>query len=187
MKPIITTLALIMCLFSFSQNQKNFTFFKIDGTVVKVENRKFKRDHVLLTHTNGDKEKLLYCDFYRYEYDVRKTGISKEYLHKVQEMVVLEDGKKYLLPLIVEGKCNLYDSGSSVPMTVSTYNYYIKREGEKFAIKIGTTNLISKNFKSVALDYFSDCDVMEEKIKKRFNKKRKRLKEIVSFYNDNCQ
>ncbi|MBC2845776.1 hypothetical protein [Winogradskyella flava] len=169
------------------QNQKNFTFFKNNGEKIVVQDRKFKSDYVLLINDDGSNHKLYYHDFYRYEYDIRKSGISKIYLRNVQEMVCIEDNTYYLLPLIVEGDCNLYSSGGAMAYSVATFSYFIKRKEEKVATKIGTTNLISKNFKAVAMDYFSDCKKMEEKIKKRFKKKRKRLIEIVEFYNSNCE
>lgn len=81
---------------------------------------------------------------------------------------------------------NLQDNLRS-PMRTFTFfdpnvdmpDIYLKRDFEEFPVDLNF------NFKKQAMDYFSDCEVLVEKIK--LGKLRKnQIDEIVNYYNDFC-
>ena len=77
--------------------------------------------------------------------------------------------------------------GAGGPM-IQSYNivdYYVKRSNQQNATHLASNELFSKNFKKAASEFFSDCPLLVEKLQtKEFNKKD--IKEIVTFYNENC-
>jgi hypothetical protein len=68
---------------------------------------------------------------------------------------------------------NFFDGNVDMP------DIYIKRDFEEYPVDL------NHNFKNQIIDYFSDCEVLVEKIKT--GKLRKtQINEIVDYYNDNC-
>jgi hypothetical protein len=64
-------------------------------------------------------------------------------------------------------------------------NFYIKREAETAVTHLGSTQLFSKNFSKAASVYFADCPELAAKIEAK-DLKKKDLKQIVEFYNNQC-
>ena len=120
--------------------------------------------------------------------------------------VAIKDKKRPLmLRLVNQGKVTLYEAtavgyapnasgGMGSPggaafgggYFYSIDHFYLKRKNEDKAVHIGSNQLFSKNFKKTASGYFSDCPALVEKIQNREFKK-KHLKEIVTYYNTQCE
>lgn len=62
---------------------------------------------------------------------------------------------------------------------------FVQRTEDEMATHLGSNQLFSKNFKKAASEYFSDCPNLVQKIKDKEYKK-KDIKEIVVFYNNQC-
>jgi hypothetical protein len=78
--------------------------------------------------------------------------------------------------------------GMGVPMgTSQTVTYYVKKPNEDILTELGAYNILTNNLKGKVKDYFADCKVLIEKLENREFKVRKGLKDIVNFYNNNCE
>ncbi len=110
-----------------------------------------------------------------------------------------------LFKIIISGKATLYARAVSVssgaPMFMpgsnggtwmhggsfgssSNDDFYVLRDGEEFATRLVTAGINS--FKKRAIEYFTDCPLLVEKINSNFYSKRD-IREVVNEYNDNCQ
>lgn len=67
----------------------------------------------------------------------------------------------------------------------TTYSY-LRKPGEEYALYLGSSNWLTKNFKKTASEFFSDCPHLVSKISNRELKKRD-LKEIIHYYNSVCE
>ncbi len=65
-------------------------------------------------------------------------------------------------------------------------NFYVRRTEEDRATHLGSNQLFSKNFKEAASNYFKDCPELVQKIQNKIFKKRD-LRDIVQFYNTECE
>lgn len=74
---------------------------------------------------------------------------------------------------------------SGVGYAYNINNFYVKKENETEAFHLGSNQLFSKNFKLAASTYFKDCPELVKKIESKEFKK-KHIKEIVEFYNKQC-
>lgn len=82
------------------------------------------------------------------------------------------------------GKCEVYEYRDYSNVGISV-NFYVLREKENIATWLGSKDFVSvMNFKKRALEYFKDCPIVLKKIKKKF--KRKKIPELIEFYNNNC-
>ncbi len=64
-------------------------------------------------------------------------------------------------------------------------NFYVRKKTENEVTHLGSNQLFTKNFKQAASNYFKDCPKLVKRIQNRALKKRD-LKEIVQFYNNQC-
>lgn len=104
--------------------------------------------------------------------------------------------KPRILEVVEEGNITLYkDSkmfytsnassiGGQLPTNVFTFEnisetFYVKRKNEEFATDL------TFSFKSISLRYFSDCQIIIEKIKSR-EFKANTIPKMVFYYNDYC-
>lgn len=62
---------------------------------------------------------------------------------------------------------------------------YVRKANQGEAVYLGSSSWLSKNFRKAAMDFFSDCSKLVKKIEGREFKKRD-LKEIIEFYNGEC-
>ncbi|MFI1772535.1 hypothetical protein [Thalassobellus citreus] len=76
-------------------------------------------------------------------------------------------------------------TGFSTGYSYNINNFYVKKEGDTEAFHLGSNQLFTKNFKQAASDYFKDCPLLVKKIQNRTFKK-KDLRAIVEFYNNEC-
>lgn len=123
---------------------------------------------------------------------------------KYKSVRIENSEKPIMLQLITEGKVNLYQKSSfgymptgpsGVGSTGGTSfgggqfyavnNYYLKRKSQVNALHMGSNQLFAKNFKKAASNYFKDCTALVDKIQIGEYKK-KHLKEIVTYYNNEC-
>jgi|TARA_B110000259_G_C13870259_1_gene344535 hypothetical protein len=182
---------LIIILFAFclvNAQRRNHTFFMNDGNKVIYQNvkSKFNKPYYIVRKEDGTEFKIHYNEFYRYEYEIKKCGICKDYIKQAEEIVKLIDESYYLLPVTLDGKCKIYLGPKPNSFSGNSRYLYVKRDGEEYATMIGANTTHRTNFKQVALEYFSDCEMMKEKINKRFRKSGKRLYEVIEFYNEHC-
>jgi len=173
-------------------------YFK-DGTVLKGYGKLKINGVVKFRKTLDEKPKK--HDFVVLE--KMETTINED--SKVFVQVKVKNKEKLeILDLEIKGKLNLYikinqgynhnfsgnfeQGGMSIPTGVNFYsiqNYYVKRKDENQAFHLGSNQAFSKNFKKAASLYFSDCPELVNKIENKVYKK-KDLKRIIKFYNENC-
>lgn len=120
-------------------------------------------------------------------------GFSEKYVY----VKLSKQTKPKLLEVIDEGTIHLYKY-AAIERVSSGYfpnlggfgyhstdthkfkqEYYVKKDNEEYP-----TNL-NLNFKSTAIKYFSDCQIICEKINKRIFTK-ETIEEMVIYYNDYC-
>tara|TARA_R110000744_G_scaffold361377_3_gene469116 strand:+ start:93 stop:665 length:573 start_codon:yes stop_codon:yes gene_type:complete len=183
---------------SFSQKTKAELIFK-DGTLMKglgeptnVNNIRFR------------KERKAKKEFYSFE----EVDTLKVYYDFNPTIFVIVKIKDKTVPKVLEvahsGKNVTYfrdiEQGYSAPTRTPTggggffmsgggaYNTtysYLRKTDEKEAVYLGSSNWMTKNFKKGASDFFSDCPLLVKKIQNRDFRK-KDLKEIILFYNTEC-
>ncbi|APY09537.1 hypothetical protein BWZ20_15045 [Winogradskyella sp. J14-2] len=162
---------------SFSQKQ-NITVTKKDGTVLSVKRYSSKVKYLKLVFENETTQELSYnqLDKIEYEYKDRKK------VEKITEQFVrMSERNGSMMKRVVSGECNLYENLGYQSVTY----YYAKKDTDKVATKLGSNSFMDvANYKKAALEYFKDCPSIIKKIKKKF--KRKKIKELVEFYNNNC-
>ena len=184
---------------SFGQKTRAELIFK-DGTILKglaeptkVNNIRFRKER---------KAKKIFYSF-------KEVDTLKVYYDFSPTIFVLVKIKDKTVPKVLEmartGKNVTYfrdvSQGYAAPMRTPTagggfmmtggggqYNItysYLRKSSEKEAVYLGSSNWMTKNFKKGASNFFSDCPKLVLKIKNKEFKKRD-LKEIIEFYNSNC-
>ncbi len=193
MKKIITLLLLPLSLTAFSQEREAAILFN-DSTSIKGF-AEIKKEKI---YFRVDLTSIITEWSYDMAYGLIFTGygFSEKYIYIKPSK---NSKKKIIVEVIEEGNVSLYKKTSftveviphkvsdpaflSGKATIKDYdssNYYVKRKNEEYAIDIP-----SIGFKMVSEKYFSDCDMLVQKIKKREFKKEDIL-EIVYYYNDYC-
>lgn len=159
--------------------KKDITVFKTNGKELKAKRINNLPKYYKVVLLNGDVVNVPYSQIDRVErFEKRK----KEMVSVTEEFVRVSKRNGYMMELIVSGKCKMYEN----PSMSGGNSYYVLREGEKIATLLGANTTFSLGgYKKEALAYFNDCPKAIEKINKKF--KRKETKELVEFYNANCQ
>ena len=144
---------------------------KIISNDIYQKKRKFlyKNDIVWESKTNNDKKKVW----------VHSRSQSKT--------VVLPNGKLKLLPLLVEGVCNLtFDLkfGNYNNPDIPRYYYYVQRKGEqKSTLFKGEPGEFIKTKK---IEYFDDCLKAKEFMNPHKKLSRLQIIKLVKLYNEYC-
>ncbi|WP_340156583.1 hypothetical protein [uncultured Winogradskyella sp.] len=177
----LTYLFLLITLFSFAQ-KKTYTITKKNGSELIAKTYSSKVKYLKVTATDGSIIELPYEQLEKIEYEVKE---KREIKTVTRHYVRISKRNGQLMKLLASGKCNMYVStGAGGAGTVSV-DYFALRNEEEIATMIGSKNFIApKNFKKIVLDYFKDCPKAITKIEKKF--KRKKVIELVDFYNNNC-
>lgn len=163
--------------FTFSQIQ-NITVIKKDGTILNVKNYSSKVKFLKLIFENGKTQELPYDHLDRVEYEYKEKKKTEKI---VEQFVRISERNGSMMKRIVSGECNLYENLGYQSVTY----YYAKKETDRIATKLGSNSFVdTANYRKAALDYFNDCPILIEKIKKKYN--RKKVKELIEFYNNNC-
>lgn len=178
MRQIVLLIIFIFSTFiSFSQKQ-NIAVTKKDGTVLNVKRYSSKVKYLKLVFENETTQELSYnqLDKIEYEYKERKK------VEKITEQFVrMSERNGAMMKTVVSGECNLYENLGYQSVTY----YYAKKDTDKIATKLGSNSFVDvANYKNVALEYFKDCPSIIKEIKKKF--RRKKIKELIEFYNNNC-
>jgi len=158
-----------------------------------------KKTKVKLVLNNGD-EKFGYAKRHRsdiYLYKKRKKSKEKEVfsLASIKSIsYVMKEGyrefnylkkegsDKYRLMIpLIKGKVNLYKSFEKENMSKINNN----SDNSYRVSKDGITYHVFKNFKKEAIQFFSDCEILVDRISSR-ELSRLDLAEIVVIYNDEC-
>lgn len=159
--------------------KKVITVFKTNGKVLKAKRINDLPKNYKVVLLNGDVVNIPYNQIGRVEYFEKR---KKQMVLLTDEFVRVSKRNGYMMELIVSGKCKMYET----PSISGGNSYYVLREGEKIATLLGANTTFSLGgYKKEALAYFNDCPKAIEKINKKF--KRKETKELVEFYNANCQ
>ncbi len=153
-------------------SKTNKVFYK---KTKKGENKKYKKeDFSSFTITKNDKKVEKYATVYT----------SKK---KIQLLKVLAEGKVIVYEAISRVNNSTFNTHTGNWGNNYSYEYvnmYIKREDEKIASNEFFVNIF-KSFKKTAKRYFLDCTELINKIDNDDFKK-KRLIEIVEYYNTKC-
>ncbi len=174
-------LFLLFSIFSFGQKIV-YTITKKDGTEYKAKNFFTRNNFIELKLVSNDNVEIPYQLLDEIKYTVRR-GKNKGNI-VVSKFVKYSKNRGRMMRLLNYGKCEvfLYRDVSSGRISM---NFYVLRENENYATWLGSKDLVSvMNYKKRALKYFKDCPLVIEKIKKKF--KRKKIPELVEFYNVNC-
>lgn len=76
-------------------------------------------------------------------------------------------------------------SGIRAGDSFSFVKYFIKRKEDNGVTRFWEESIFSKSFKKAALDYFYDCKIIVEKVKKK-EYKVDNIVEMVEYYNTKC-
>jgi hypothetical protein len=160
---------------------KGYKITKKNGTSFYVKNYRSKKTFLKLILNNGKTENLNYSELDNIQYE-RKVK-RKKTVKITKQFVRISERNGMLMERIVNGKCKMY-TYSTIGEYSNTF-YYVYRENEKIATELGSINLLPiKNYKKKAIEYFTDCPIVIKKIKKKFRKRK--IEELVEFYNTNC-
>ncbi len=168
---------------NFCVGQTIYQVFKTDGTKIEAKSYFTVKNLIRVTKISGDLIKIPYNQFDRIEYEVK----SRKSTRKVtEEFVQFSKRHGKMMELIHDGRCKSYTWVGAVGGGNTGTEYYAKMEGDSEAVQIGSKNFIDLNsYKNKALKLFNDCPIVIEKINKKF--KRKKVHDLVQFYNENCQ
>ena len=181
MRTLLILITFIFYSFSSFSQKKGYVITKKDGTTYNVKNYNSKNNYLKLIFNNGNIQKLPYNELEKIVYE-RKVK-RKKIIKITKQFVRISERNGILMNKVVDGKCKVFNY-SNVGNNASTF-YFVHRENEKFATELGISNYVSfKSYKKSALKYFSDCPKTINKIKKKFNKRK--IIELVEFYNNNC-
>ncbi len=174
-----------------AQQVKTTLYFK-DGTVKsgygklangdKVKFKKEKKEKAVKYHFSLLKEvQFDLGNILTYVY-LNVKNIEKP---KVLKRIV--DGKISLYTLATGGYAPASNAGGGFGGVYMYYinDFYVKKATSKSVTHLGSDQLFSKNFKKAASVFFKDCPSLVEKIQNEELKKRD-IKEIVEYYNENC-
>ena len=192
MKKIIIFIIIINLTFSaFSQEREASVLFNDSTSIKGFGEIKKEKIYFRVSLTNEKSE---------YSYDLAKGLVFSGYGFSEKYEYVKPDkySKPILMEVIEEGNVNLYkksSSGLKMGIGVSAGNshigigpeinydyssvYYAKRMNEENATDL------TFSFKSRSLKYFSDCQIIIEKIKQR-EFKVDTITEMVFYYNEYC-
>lgn len=198
LKLVVLTIVIFTCSTTTTQAQK--TRAKLvykDGKVVKGIGNLVSKNRIRFRTSKKERTKKLELSLFDrvYIYNAAETQVYTEIAIKGKK-------KKKVVEIMAEGdKLTLYriaqvgvSTGPMVgagggPMMMHSYtvkNFYVKRAGETEASHLGSNQLFTKNFKKAASEYFKDCPSLVKKIKEKEFKKRD-LKVIVDYYNEDCK
>ena len=190
MKKIFIVFLITISLTVFSQEREATIIFN-DSTSVKGF-AEIKKEKIHFRLSLGTEKSVWSYDI-AYGLIFSGYGFSEKYVYVKPN----QHSKPKLMEVIEEGKVSLYKkssyktnmgfgfmggSGVGIGPTVSHYyaaEYFVKRKNEEHATDL------SLRFKSTSSRYFSDCQMLIEKIN---NKKFREddIIEIVYYYNDYC-
>ena len=185
------------------ENEKRPKLVQVyDGYVVGTSFIKFKNGSELkgtISHKNPSKPIIIFIDC-----KGNKSKISLDEIDKISIVLetriadyyyILREKKPYMMELLVKGKLSLFEINglysyyaNGTPNPGSTF--YVLKDNESIAFKLinstGYYQYGEKNFKKNAIEYFSDCPILQKKlILKEY--KMKDTKKVVEFYNNNCE
>jgi len=159
-------------------------------TALKIKEIKFKT-------IEGDKKTIALSQIDK----IVSTG-KKERHNFTEKYIKYSKSKSALMTEVISGKVSLYQRSqvsvnghknpamSNMDPTFNTKNtdisYYIKKEGPALAKYIKGNNIAYGRFKTNAIKFFGDCEILVTKIKNN-DYKRKHLEEIINFYNEECE
>lgn len=166
---------------------------KYESAVKALAGLGSKRNRIFYKKTEAAKKK-------KYKYEEFNSFIVTKNDGEIEKYATVFTSKRHmqLLKVLAEGKVSVYEimlqvnnyhpnshtGHANVPISYSYANMYIKREHEKIASKDFFKNIF-RSFKKTAKRYFSDCPDLVNKIDNGDFKK-KRLLEIVDYYNTTC-
>lgn len=116
-------------------------------------------------------------------YKFYQTNKSNEFI-AVQEIV---SGSKVELYSTSYRYYNNSAVSGGFTYSQSVTHYYLKKANEEWLTDLGEYSPLTNDLKGKVKTYFSDCISLIEKLEKREFKVRKGLKDIVNFYNNNCE
>lgn len=176
----------------YSQKNGVVLIFK-DGSRLKGLGKKLSNG--TMKYRKNKKEKARFIDLK----DVEKIKIYKKDGVYFRAYKKIKGTSKYkYLELIEEGKLTIYRKFKPVYLPAdrngqplyffekNLVDYYVQREGEEEVTPLISSGFFSVNFKKVALDYFSDCKELIDKIKQEELTKDD-FSLIVDFYNYECE
>jgi hypothetical protein len=203
MRNIILFFLIFFCNLSNSQLKKGTIFFN-DNTSIEGYGM-VKKNKIYFSVTKNDEPS-------EWSYDIAKgitfagkdEVIEYSYNEKYEFVKIDTDSKTLLLQVLDEGSVHLYRRKKSMPKVVhingifvpssnpmfpgsytgttefkENFVYYVKKQNEEYARNI------SFSFKSRARAYFSDCEAIIDKIKKKYFIE-DNIPEMVAYYNDYC-
>jgi len=189
MRKLLFTLALLITLSSFGQNQKAKLFFK-NGVVLEGY-AKIKKDGRKIQFRTTKKSKIATYNSKEVDSIIIRNN-DKDILF--QYKIIKNQKKPTLLEPIKKGKVTLYRNMTqqySFGIPIGGYgvgekeisSYYVSKNNEQLT-DLGHSQSL-KSFSKAASIFFHDCPTLVVLITKK-RVKRKDIVDIVEYYNENC-
>ncbi len=138
------------------------------------------------------KAKLKKIHFSKIEF--AKVRFSNDDIKEYVYLRVKTTGNFEVVQVVYSGKrVQLYTQkelhyyGGNIRMTETIVKDYVKKTADKGLTEFGAYSPLANNLKAKVLAFFSDCDILIEKIKNREFKVRSDIEKIVKFYDQSCQ
>jgi hypothetical protein len=175
-------ISLLFNFYVFSQ-KKNCIVTKKDGTQLNIKNYRNKKQFLKLIFDDGTSQNLLYKDLDRIDFEIKSK--KNKLVKIVKQFVRISERNGILMELILDGKCKVFSCKKATRFGnyIRTF-YYVQRDKENIATELGSDGLATENYKKRALEYFQECPKIINRIKSKFRKKE--IKELVIYYNNNC-
>ena len=188
MKKLISILLLISFFFGNAQMKPSMVYLKTGETLIgtgQLSGRYFKYKK----HHKAKPKKIHFS-----EIDSVKMRFSKDDIKEYVSLRVKATGNFEVVQVVFSGKrIQLYTQkelhfyGGDIRMTETIVRDFVKKTSEKDLTEFGAYSPLTNNLKAKVLAFFSDCDILIEKIKNKEFKVRNDIEKMVKFYDQNCQ
>jgi len=199
-KKILIPVIFLFTVFSYGQTSKVEVIFK-DGSKVEGFGRFTNTENVKFRKFRRAKEEFFYfkdIDTLKIYYDFEPNvyvQMPVEGKKKPKVLEVARTGKNVIFYREnisgFNGASGLRNGFSNFGAGIGSFytirNSYLRKPDAQKVIHLGSNSnhLFTKNFKKAAVEFFSDCGILVSKIQNKEFTKRD-LKEVIDFYNNEC-
>lgn len=189
----VTSILFILSLLTltcFGQNDKAVLTLT-NGDILQVTGQ-IKDDYFVYDDNNDSSKRIHFSDL---DHAKIKIDDTLSHIFKYVKLKVKKKERFEVVQEILNGKVSLFIATNNAyakpfsagmgRMPYQTETHYVKRVDEEAASQLGSNEIFGKSFRKAALQYFSDCNLVLEKIESREFIKAKII-ELVDFYNKKC-
>lgn len=188
MKTYIFSIFLFISISSFAQ-KTSITIILKSGESFQTDKLSEKKNSFNFKDDEGTSQSI---DISKID-KIISTG-KKEKNNYTKRYIMYSKTKGDLMEEIVAGPVSLFKrtqfkmsgvGAMGAPMASQIIDYYVKRDSETVATYLQGENMAYGSYKKNVKDYFKDCEMLLAQIKED-NFKRRKIKEVIEFYNSNC-